>query len=383
MKILHLSNIIGEKKGGGVHEVVTNIFKYQKIHRHDPHIWYPGSIEEAKSIGLGKNVQALSTYGPSKYGLIKAILKPIQPEIIQYDIIHQHGIWKPISIYSRKIRNQTGIKAVIQPHGYLAPLALNQSRHIKKFAYQLYEKNNLTAADALIACAYDEAYRLKELFPQKAIAVIPNGISMEFFNSPSNVDLEKKKKRMLFLSQINPLKGLERLFHVIDSIGIDNFKNWELLIVGYGDKKHLNYLKEITHKLGLTKFVQFVGPKHGEEKVKMFDSSDLFILPTYTENYGIVVAEALARRIPVLTTEGAPWRELETSGCGFWVKNDEEGIKNGLVKVLDATESELRGMGARGRKLVEQQYLWSETTLKTIELYRWLLDSTLKPKFVI
>ena len=125
---------------------------------------------------------------------------------------------------------------------------------------------------------------------------------------------------MLFLSQIIPIKGLERLFYVIAAIGVKKFTNWELTIAGYEDKDHTTFLKNLSKKLGLINFTSFVGAKVGLEKVKAFDNADLFILPTFNENYGIVVAEALARKVPVLTTQGTPWSELNTNNCGLWVK---------------------------------------------------------------
>ena len=68
MKILHLSNVIGECKGGGVHEVVSNLYRYQKIEQHEPHIWYPGSDKDADSIRLDSNIKGLPTIGSSKFG---------------------------------------------------------------------------------------------------------------------------------------------------------------------------------------------------------------------------------------------------------------------------------------------------------------------------
>jgi len=383
VRILHLSNVIGEHKGGGVHEVVSNLYKYQKYLQHNPHIWYPGSDEDADSIRLDENIKGLATYCDSKYGLVKNLFSSIQHNIEQFDIIHQHGIWMPMSLYSKRLRQKVKIQGVVQPHGYLEPFQLNISKYKKLLAYNLFEKSNLKSANALVACAYDEAYKLKKLFPKKNIAVVPNGISSDFFNAKYQKDSLKEKQKMLFLSQIIPIKGLERLFRVIASIGINKFINWELTIAGYEDKKHTIFLKNLAKELGLINFVSFVGPKVGEEKVRIFDNADLFILPTYNENYGIVVAEALARKVPVLTTQGTPWSELNTNNCGLWVENNEKGIRNGLLQVLEMTRSDLKNMGIQGRTLVEEKYLWSKITLKTIEFYEWVLNGGAKPDYVI
>jgi glycosyltransferase involved in cell wall biosynthesis len=383
MKILHLSNVIGESKGGGVHEVVSNLYKYQKALHHEPHIWYPGDEKDADSIRLDENIRNLETYGNLKHGFVKELFRSIPPDINKFDIIHQHGIWKPISLYTKRIRRKTKIKGVIQPHGYLEPFRLNISKYKKRIVFNLFEKSNLNDANAIVACAYDEAYKLKKLFPKKDIAVVPNGISLDFFNAKNNKPIVKEKKRMLFLSQIIPIKGLERLLRVINDIGVKEFIDWDFLIAGYEDKDHKSFLKKLTKELNLLDLVSFVGPKLGDEKVSIFDSADLFILPTFNENYGIVVAEALSRGVPVLTTKGTPWEELNTNNCGFWVDNNEEGLKKGLLQVLEMSDGELKGMGERGRTLVEEKYLWNKTTLNTIELYEWVINGGVKPDFFI
>ena len=194
---------------------------------------------------------------------------------------------------------------------------------------------------------------------------------------------QRKKMRMLFLSQIIPIKGLERLLRIMYKIGIKKFKDWEFLIAGYEDKNHTVFLKKLVLELNLRELVKFVGPKLGDEKIRTFDSTDLFILPTFNENYGIVVAEALARGIPVLTTKGTPWEELNKYNCGFWVDNNEEGIKDALMIVLQTSKSDLKAMGERGKKLIKSKYLWSETTKKTIKLYSWILRAGSKPDFII
>lgn len=383
MNILHLSNVIGESIGGGVHEVVSNLYKYQKQMNHQPHIWYPGEKKYSDSIKLDNNIKNLETFGNFKYGIIKDLFKTIPNEINKFDIIHQHGIWKPISLYSKRIRKKSKIKSVIQPHGYLEPFRLNISKYKKLLVYNLFERSNLNQTNALIACAYDEAYKLKKLFPKKDIAVVPNGISLDFFNAKNDKPIIKEKMRMLFLSQIIPIKGLERFLRIIYEIGIKKFKDWEFLIAGYEDKDHTVFLKKLVLELNLREFVNFVGPKLGNEKLRIFDSTDLFVLPTYNENYGIVVAEALARGIPVLTTKGTPWEELNTYNCGFWVDNDDNGIKNALYAILSMPLKNLKAMGKRGKKLIQKKYLWSETTKKTIHLYEWLVSGGEKPDFII
>ena len=384
LKILHLSNVIGEKKGGGVHEVVSNLYRYQKELKHEPSIWYPGSDADADSIRLDGNIRGLPTLGGLKPGLLRELFAPISTEIESFDIIHQHGIWTPLSLYAMKIKRNSKLKSVIQPHGFLEPYRLNISKYKKKAAYYLFERSNLLNSSALVACSEDEAVKLKTMFPKSDVAIVFNGIAPDFFTEKTKKNSGNKcKKRMLFLSQIIPIKGLERVFRVIADIGVQHFVEWEFLIAGYGSDNYLKLLKNLVEELHLSTLVSFVGMKIGPDKIEIYDNSDVFILPTFNENYGIVVAEALARGIPVLTTKGTPWEELNTLNCGLWVDNSNEGLKKGLLDVLKLSQHQLEEMGSKGRHLVADKYLWDRTTLRTIELYRWVLHGGVKPDFVL
>jgi len=384
MKILHLSNVIGEYRGGGVHEVVSNFYRYQKHEHHEPHIWYPGQDTEADSIRLDNNIKGLDTIGPPGLGIVKDLFRPVSKDISDFNILHQHGIWMPVSLYAKKLKRQLKIKSVVQPHGYLEPFRMEISKYKKKIALSLYERSNISSSSCIVACSQDEGIKLKTMFPNNEVAVIPNGISREFFyESSMKHDSATNKKTMLFLSQIIPIKGLERLFEAISEVGVQNFSDWELVIAGYGDEKYLQLLKDEVAKLKIGALVSFVGPKHGKDKVELFDNADIFILPTFNENYGIVVAEALARGIPVITTKGTPWEGLNVNRCGLHVDNTKEGIKLGLLRLLSMSPIELRDMGLRGRELIKDKYLWSQSTSKTIDLYQWVLHEGSRPNFLL
>lgn len=382
MKILHLSNIVGKKKGGGIHQVVSNLYRYQKKYNIEPHVWYPGNIEDADSFRLDNNIKCLDTHGNVKFGLVKDIFKPISDDVYEFDILHQHGLWMPISLFSKKLKKKTNILKIVQPHGFLMPYSRNISKVKKDFIFSLYERSNIESSDMLVACAKEEAKVLRKLFPKKDISIIPNGIPDEFFNTENKTKIFKRKKRMLFLSQIIPVKGIERIIKSIKEIGVNEFLDWEFLIAGYEDVNYKSILEKMVSDFELKELVKFIGPMFDLDKIKIFDNVDVFLLPSYSENFGIVVAEALSRGLPVLTTKGTPWKELETNNCGFWVDNSDLGIKNGILQILECSEYELKEMGIKGKKLISEKYLWSKCSQKTIEIYKWILNGGQKPSFI-
>ena len=189
-----------------------------------------------------------------------------------------------------------------------------------------------------------------------------------------------KTKTILFLSRIHPKKGLPML---LDAWAAIRPEGWKLVIAGNDEVNHTPELQTLIQKHGLAETVILAGPLYGDAKAEAFQSADLFVLPSYSENFGIVVTEALAYGLPVLTTTGCPWEELETHHCGWWVPPTPEGILSGLRAALSASNEERQRMGRRGRNLVEKNYLWPGIAERAEMVYEWIMHrETRQPEFV-
>ena len=142
-----------------------------------------------------------------------------------------------------------------------------------------------------------------------------------------------------------------------------------LLVIAVPDEQGtLKALKEQVVRLGLEASVKFVGSVYGEEKWRMLRSADVFVLPSRSENFGIVVAEALACGMPVICTKGAPWQELE-GRAGWWVDVGVEPLAEALREALSLTDEERRIMGENGRRLVELKYRWESVAERMAAVY--------------
>ena len=117
--------------------------------------------------------------------------------------------------------------------------------------------------------------------------------------------------------------NLLRVWNII----FKNNNNCDLIIAGYPELNYLEKLKNYVNKNNLSTNVKFIGPVEGDDLVNLYKNSDIFVLPTYSENFGIVVAEALSYGLPVITTTGTPWKILEENNCGWYIEPQLEMFK--------------------------------------------------------
>jgi glycosyltransferase involved in cell wall biosynthesis len=98
------------------------------------------------------------------------------------------------------------------------------------------------------------------------------------------------------------------------------------------------------------------------------------VLPTFSENFGIVVAEALVIGVPVITTTGTPWEDLETYKCGWWIDLSVANLECTLEKVISTPTEILEVMGKQGQKLIMEKYDLKEVSKKIADLYQIVLN---------
>ena len=299
------------------------------------------------------------------------------------DIFHCHALWNltmhQMAAKARKLKK----KYIISVHGMLHPWAINNKGFKKKIALSLYQQADLNMADCLHATSAFEAQYIQQSGYLNPIAVIPNGINLKDYPLRKDSIANTNKRKLLFLSRIHFEKGYVVVLFAWSKIPEVLRADWEMEIVGSGDRDYLESLQIKIKNLNLQSQIKITGPKYGKEKIQIYHSSDLFILPSYSENFGMVVAEALSCGIPVITTKGTPWKDLEDSNAGSWIDLGIIPLQETLKQYLQKDRSELKQMGINGRKLVEEKYSIESVGTKFKELYYWMLNKNRKPNFIV
>lgn len=284
------------------------------------------------------------------------------------DVVHFNCCWMPqIALIIRwtkqwkKSTKRKDVMTLLTPHGMLEPWIMKRNYWTRKLpAIILYQRSALKNVDYVIATAENEAANLKHLGWNKNIVMIENGIAVNEIEQKTDC---RNRKRLLFMSRLHPKKGLEMLFKVLDSLRNEGYY-FTLKIAGEGDAVYTRKLQQTS-----TDGVTFVGAVYGDEKWKLIREADLVVLPSYSENYGLIVAEALASGTPVLTTHGTPWRSISSRKAGWWVTPNEIDIKKALKEFAQLTDDELSSFSSNARLLAEEECNIDNTAQKLLNLY--------------
>ena len=301
------------------------------------------------------------------------------------DIYHGHGVWLPSDHWVASAARRKGKKYVFNPRGDLETYRINYNKwkKLKKMLiWHIYGKKDVQNANCIIATSRQELEAIRRLGITAPIAIIPNGIEMNNFPSEI-VHEEHEKKVVLFLSRVNPIKGLELLIEAWSKLPVDFKAGWELHIAGNSDPVDYVYkLESQISSLNLSDTVKLLGSINGDAKMRKYMNSDLFILPTFNENFGNVIAEAMMCECPAITTTNAPWEVLKEDNCGWWIDLSVDNLVKTLVEAMSLSDEQRLELGIRGRQCIINHFSSESVAKKTKMVYEWVLGKRDKPVFV-
>lgn len=361
------------------------------------------------------------------------------------DIVHVHALWVPMAHEGCVYAQKQGIPYIISPHGMLTPWALRHKWWKKLPGMMFFQYWDLNRAHMLHATAQSEVADMRRLYLKQDVAVVSLGTDLPVIPSEELNDSVGQNgmasgsqlhgdptRTILFLSRVHPVKGLKNLLKAWATIKNDwegegqwhdrpgQLVRWRLIIAGPDEMEHKSELLGLAQSLQMNTCdlsdnfqlsrleeidkdtdIVFTGPVYGEDKNIIHDLANLFVLPTFSENFGVVVADSLAHGVPVITTKGTPWMELEgrkresneqssanyppegtsaqmedslSSGrCGWWVDIGIEPLVMALREAMSMTDEQRHRMGENGRRLVEEKYTWPVVAKGMMKAYERML----------
>lgn len=313
----------------------------------------------------------------------------------RFDLIQGQCIWEPLFHHMSKIAYKLNIPCILTPRGTLEPWSLQQNKWKKKIARWLYQDRDLKRCACIYTTAEMEAQHIRELGFYNPICIIPNGIETDGYPCRSNPSLVKKQ--ILFLSRVHPKKGIEVLIDAYAAL-YESFPDWNVVIVGNGEAEYRLALNNKIEMLGLSGNVKILDPVFGSAKTKLYQESSIFCLPSYSENFGMVIAEAMSCGVPVITTNGTPWQLLngtrstmgvthdildEAKRTGWCIDLSVDNLRETLLQAMTMDPSILFEMGQKASMLINRSFNYHTVAKKNKELYEWIINGGVKPSSVL
>lgn len=347
MRIIHIvrSLIINS----GVSVFVAELASAQAGQGHEVSLlygWKPGC-------GVSSKVQVIEN---------KKIYRELR-KIEDPDIVHVHALWSFDVVQVMYWCWWHNVKYIVSPHGGLMPRVFTKGWLKKYIYYWVFLRFALKHAAAIHCTGDAEAEAVQKLIPSAKTIIAPLGCKI-----PDNVESRVDKpgcRKVLFLGRISEEKGLMLLLDAWKNVRKDD---WKLIIAGpdwrgYGEKVRQKVEKEKIDG------VDFPGVANAALKDKLYREADVFILPSPMENFGAVVLDALAYKLPVIATRGTPWEVIEKERCGWWIEsNSTIAMQNALSRAASLSAQERDVVGSRGVD-VAKNYEWSVIAKNIIAEY--------------
>tara|TARA_R110002049_G_scaffold15822_3_gene64159 strand:- start:9810 stop:10850 length:1041 start_codon:yes stop_codon:yes gene_type:complete len=290
-------------------------------------------------------------------------------------VLHGHGIWRPVNLAPLLRRRGSQTKILWSPRGMFSRWSMNHNKYRKLPFWMGVQKPAMKNVDCFHATSEAEYLDIRRLGFMQPVALVPNGVDV-----PLNTN-KAREKQLLFLGRVHKQKGIELLIDAWESICAD-YPDWSLKIAGPINNSYSSSLQQDTIARNIPR-LSFLGEVKGQVKTELLSNSGILVLPTYSENFGMVIAEALAHALPVVTTTETPWLDLQKDGIGWVIKPDTKELIECLSFVMSCSLGVLHEMGEKGKYWVGNNYSWDIITSDISDTYKWLHGLEKQPKCVV
>jgi len=325
------------------------------------------SIKPGKRTRLGKSHVY---YFPEYFFLVRFVrlLWWVLIHLKSYDVLHVTSFFAGNTVGAMLLGKMCRKKIILSPRGELATAALAHRGMLKAFFFRfllfLYRGVDIhvTSEEERKACEI--------FFPGATVFFLPNLVS---FSRNRLLTPFSDKSGVLYLGRLHPHKGIDRLILAYSALPESVRLRHALVLVGTGDVVYEQELKALVERLHLGSFVQFCGRLSGEDKWAVLSRAFVMVLPSKSENFGMVVVEAIEAHTAVITSIYTPWESLQTCGGGLWVDNTSEALLKGLNSVLEMDEILYGDMTQKAFDFAKKRYDLSEGIVEYVSMYQEMM----------
>jgi glycosyltransferase involved in cell wall biosynthesis len=293
----------------------------------------------------------------------------------EYDIAHIHALFSPISTAAATVARRNNLPYILRPLGTLDPADLNKKKFLKKIYASLWEKPNLAGAAGVHFTTAEEC-RVSARFGVKTNdLIVPLGVELPaekpvFGSIREEFGIAPDIPLILFMSRIDRKKGLDILIPALENL-LRLGKKFHFVLAG-GNPQDPEYIQNICNII-INSELGKVTTIAGEKKLGLLQDADVFTLPSYYENFGIAVAEAMAVGIPVVISQGVHiWDAVETAEAGWVSKCNIDDFTNKLGLALEDI-SERKRRGKNGKIYASEHYSWSAIVQQILPIYQLII----------
>ena len=302
-----------------------------------------------------------------------ALGQALKDQVHTFDLLHLHTVYMWPTAAAARIARRYGVPYVLAPRGMLVSDLINRkSRQIKKAWIYFFERTNMAGAAAVHFTSRleaEEAAKLRLFF--KSSCIVPNGLDTEEITggaeaaNPALNEIPDNCRFLLFIGRVNWKKGLDRLIAALPQV-----PNCSLAVVGNDEEGHQRELETLAIEIGVRNRILFLGPVYGARKAALLSRACALVLPSYSENFGNVVLEAMGAGCPVVVTPEVGAADLvQNTGGGVVLDGRPESLAIGLNALL-ADPAALKEMGNRARIAIAQRYTWTAIAGEMDTVYR-------------
>jgi glycosyltransferase involved in cell wall biosynthesis len=338
----------------------------------------PGARLGSESVPAGLVTHLFAVTFSERWKFSAGLWRWLRLHTRDYDLVHIHAVWSFACYAAGAAARKAGVPYIVRPAGMLSTYTWGRGFGSKRLYWWMYERRTVRGTAAFHATSTEEAQEIVNVRPGATAVVIPNGVEEAAWDVPRNPQALRQccgrdvgdRPILLFLSRLHPKKGItDLLLPALAKLGPDAF-----LALAGGPDPHEPTYPDLIHQqiehLGLQKRVGLLGPVATAQRWQLYDGAAALVLPSHSENFGIVVAEAMARGCPVVVSTAVQAAEhVRAAGAGAIVPLDSTALANALAALV--TEPARRAQcGAAGRTYAAQHFRWNTIARRIASMYR-------------